>query len=322
MPASSEDRYWTGLLSLEGEDCPSAPIKGKAWAVRFDQVNKHYRQKYQGRELVIEARKRATAQRALDLIWVLHQAWTGHPAGWPDPIVRGADEGATEREQAGWPFLFHATADYPEACKLAARASRRRDWTYAAALLGQSMRLHVNHPMDLEPAMFPFDQRSPLPTDHVRFAYAIVLAYAVIEQLGLDVRASANRPSMVKGKWNPEVLSELEGRLESAHVHTTEPVVWLVRGGKTRLEAKRPPQSLGRQPWSCGNVRDCEVAMVDAIADVSWLRSCVASHRMTELTGLLSVHDVANSQFLAQRLLLDVLGCWSETSPAVDEGSV
>jgi len=318
---SAENRYWTGLISLGGETCPCAPIKGKSWAVCFARVNRHYRQKYQGRELVIEARKRATAQRALDLIWVLHQAWTGHPAEWPDPTVRGADEGATERERAQWPFLTHSRADYPEACKLAAKASRRRDWTYATALLGQSMKLHVNHPMDLEPGMFPFRQRSPLPTDHVRFAYAIVLAYAVIEQLGLDVRASANRPSMVKGRWNPEVLSDLEGRLKSARVNTAEPVVWLVRGGKTKLEATRPPRSLGRQPWSYGNVRDCEVAMVDAIADVSWLRSRVASHRMTELTGLLSVHDVANAQFLSQRLLLDVLGGWSETSPAVDEGS-
>jgi len=51
-----------------------------------------------------------------------------------------------------------------------------------------------------------------------------------IEQLGLEVRASQQRPSMINGAWNPEVKSALEDRLRKRSVNLDELINWNVRG--------------------------------------------------------------------------------------------
>jgi hypothetical protein len=55
-------------------------------------------------------------------------------------------------------------------------------------------------------------------------------------------------------------------------------------------------------------VRDEDVAVVDAIADLRWLRSAVAAHDVKDLASLLSIYDVANAQYMARRSILASLG--------------
>jgi hypothetical protein len=56
-------------------------------------------------------------------------------------------------------------------------------------------------------------------------------------------------------------------------------------------------------------VRDVDVALVDAIAHASWLRSSVAAHGGKHtLVRVLSAYDVANVQQVARHLLLGSLG--------------
>ena len=86
---------------------------------------------------------------------------------------------------------------------LASKAARRRTHQYALAILHRSMALHSNNPMQLDPASARHVGLSSNPADHVRFGYAIITAYAVLEQLGLEVRASQGNPSFINGAWNP-----------------------------------------------------------------------------------------------------------------------
>jgi len=197
---------------------------------------------------------------------------------------------------------------FPTACAMAAKASRRRNWVYAAALYGLSRRLHANALVDLEPRMYPHRHRSPFPNDHVRFAYSVVTSYAIVEQLGLEVRASDKNPSMIGNEWNPAVLHDLEERLEKVGIASDRTIMWMVRGGKTRIETKRPARTQGMQIWAHGRVRDCEVRVVDAISSLSWLRSKVSAHRVDELVELISAYDVANAQNLARLLILNSIG--------------
>jgi hypothetical protein len=201
---------------------------------------------------------------------------------------------------------------------LAVKAARRRSQVYALSKLWLSYQVFSIHSIDLDPSHSARIPKSLNPVDHVSYATAIVLAYAAIEELGLEVRASKEQPSTISGAWNPVVKLDLENRLRAAGIGLAELYDWQVRGPRTKLEAERPPRKVRRSPWSRWDVRDVEVALVDAIAHVSWLRSKVSAHRMKyEFARALSVYDVANAQYLARRLFLESLGFW-RTSPETE----
>jgi hypothetical protein len=151
---------------------------------------------------------------------------------------------------------------------------------------------------------YPHQHRSRSPVDQARFAYAIVTAYAVLEQLGMHLYGEVFHNK----RWIPAARLKFEQRLKEKGVNVMEPLLWNLRGGKTTLELERPPTILRKATWSFGNIRDSEVDVVDAVADVRWLRSKVSAHKMSELAALLSAYDVANAQRLAWRFLLDRLG--------------
>lgn len=206
-------------------------------------------------------------------------------------------------------------SNVPLACYIAAKASRRRSLVYAMFKLYHSYKQHSTHHIDLDPGsdMLP---RSLMAEDHVAFATAVTLAYGVIEELQLEVRASSQRPSRDKaGIWTPQVKRDLETRLISAGVDLSEPVCWQIRGPRTRLERGKRTTPLGKSPWSWGMVRDIDIQVIDAIADLSWMRSEISAHRFAgkkegELVSLLSPYEVANAQYLARRLLMESLGVW------------
>jgi hypothetical protein len=164
--------------------------------------------------------------------------------------------------------------------------------------------------MDLEPWYSPHLRISSFPDDHVMFSHAIISAYSVLEDLGLELRASPTRPSRLNGNWNPVVRQDLDQRLARAGVDLGEKLLWTVRGPKRRIERRRPMPEATKASWSGWFVRDSEFAIADAIANADWLRDRVASHAAKELTRALSPYDVVNVQHLARRLLLESLGFW------------
>src|SRR6185369_8788176 len=70
---------------------------------------------------------------------------------------------------------------------------------------------------------------SPLIIDHVWFAQAVALAHSVIEELGVNVRASGIRPSVgPDGEWNPEVKDDFVRRLAQAGIARPDAPITIV----------------------------------------------------------------------------------------------
>ena len=270
---------------------------------------------HKGKEIIIQARSLLAAQRAANLV---HSAIlllsAGLAIGEEHEVFPARSLEHESRDEETQKLLRNnilSKSNIPRACMIAAKASFRREYSYALAKLRLSYEMCSTPTVELDPHYSALIPKSPYAEHHVRFAYGVILAYSVIEEIGMEIRASQSRPSTINGKWNPVVKGELEQRLRQAGVNLDEPFLWSVRGSATRLERSRPARKISKVPWSRYDVRDGMVELADAIAHVSWLRSKVAAHRMQEnMVSILSVYDVANAQFLARRLLLERMGFW------------
>jgi len=276
---------------------------------------------YAAKEVVIHARKDDRAQRAADLIHaarlilnasnVLSHIYPGeHAPIWP--LERNYRSKSAIDDSGD---VIHArvmTMNIPLACLIAATASWRLQYVYALAKLRLSLETFSLPTIDLDPYHSDNVPKSLLPEDHVRLAFAIVTAYSCVEELGLEVRASNKNPSILpNGGWNPVVRNDLERRLVRSHINLNEQFLWTLRGGRTRIERKRIPNFLRAAKWARRYVRDGEMSVIDAINYTSFLRSTVAAHRTDkQMVRVLSVYDVANTQSLARRLLLEKLRYW------------
>ena len=157
----------------------------------------------------------------------------------------------------------------------------------------------------------------------IRFAYAIITAYSVIEELDLsiNVNVSSEKSSKLKnGSWNPEVLEDIIKRLKSSNINVEEDFVWMIRGDETEIERKKPINVTKRSEWADPpniesplfiKINDGYVYLPDAINYISFLRSSISSHRVGDRINNLSIFDVANAQHLARRLILEKTGLWN-----------
>jgi len=310
-----ERTYFTGLVTTvdELQEYPP-PFKGAGWSASDVEQRARESTLKNGREIAIHARCWRGAQRALNLIISCLLVRSGGPPLYEiHPVAHNDEEPDflnSHARRTKIRELLYSTTGIPSGCRMAAKASRRRNWVYALAHYKFSVSVYGTHAVDMEPH---FSQHLPIsvfPDDHVMFSHAILSAYCAIENLGLELRASQTQPSMIAGKWNPRVRKRLEDRLTKAGVDLNEPILWILRGAKRRTERKKEMPALSKARWAGGPVRDSEVRIVDAIAYASWLRSHVASHKVKDLTKSLSPYDVENVQHLARRLLLEVLGYW------------
>jgi hypothetical protein len=305
-------KFWTGLITLGHEEFqPDPQFRGAGWHATLSAPKNRPHVTKGGKEVILHASTWSTAQRALDLIHGCRLLIQG-----PDVIGfklvahnREDPVGLKEHERELIRQTL-STTDIPRACAIAAKASRRRMWVYGVAKYKFSLGVQAVHIMDLEPWHSPHLPVSSFPDDHVRFSHAIVAAHSVLEDLGLEIRATAQNPSRIKGKWNSVVKQDLEDRLIKAGVDLKEQLLWTVRGPKRKIETIRPIPPGRRAPWSAWIIRDTEIPIVDAIARADWLRDKIASHSVKDLTRSLSPYDVENVQHLARRLLLETLGFW------------
>ncbi|MHC4549706.1 MAG: hypothetical protein ACYTEZ_13115 [Planctomycetota bacterium] len=283
----------------------------------------------------ILARRRSTAQLGLDLLveslgLVSGEYWDpGDFHALPDAVVSriGLQGEGWDGDYASLPDRGRSLEDlHPgdlrflagysptigeelfDAVEIAARAARRRKIRYAVAELTLSKRISGVHPHYLSsPEHIALSNR---PLDHVRFAQSVVMAYKAIETLGLRVPAGPGKESKIAGgrRWNPEVRRKLERALRESGTDLSKRVRWILRGPPRKLETRHPIPRL-RLLFGDMQMRDVEVEVIDAIHNVSRLRSKVAAHSTSEIQSL-SVYDVANAQWLARRLMMEALGVW------------
>lgn len=319
-------QFHTGLIALDYFRFPKFPYRGNGWSIQLapahDKMNfgvwseilagKWSRKKYLGREVVITAASEERAQRAADLIHSAMLALELERRDLPTTVRPGEHPPLYFPNQDRDAYRRRSTNGIPLACLLAARASKKLRLVYALSKLRISLDTSSVPNDYLDPERHSDNlPKSPFPEDHVRYAFAIVAAWSCIEELGFDIRASSTNPSKINGAWNPRVKADLEARLRSGHINLRERCLWNLRGPRTRIEMKRPPEIVSEAEWVRHLVRDGEIEVIDAIGYVSFLRSTLAAHRLNHATvKLLSVYDVANAQFVARRLLLETMGLW------------
>jgi hypothetical protein len=206
-----------------------------------------------------------------------------------------------------------------EAAALAAKLSHRKKWRYAAAKYWMSLRICSVPGMETHPTEGRRFGVELDPLNHVLFAYAIIAAYSVIEELGFEVRTTKEHPSsrIKRGQWDPVLREDLENRLRSGGIDLNDDEVFILRGTPTIVEreGRRRGTVWGtKASWATGEVRDRHLSVVDAIGYASWLRSNVSSHKLSrgarheQRAASLTIYDVQNVQQLARRLLLETTG--------------
>jgi hypothetical protein len=326
--------FHTGLHAIDYADYPAFPHRGAGWHIdllpndpkEFPNASIRGDKIYPARELAVFARNEDAAQRAADLMHsarlllggsnVMSHLWPGeHPVIWP---LNQIDEDKAHDDLASRKTEL-TTVHLPLASLIAAKASRKMGYVYAMAKLRVSLEISSVPAMHLDPSRNDNFPKSVLPEDHVRLAHALIAAWSCVEELGFEVRASSERPSRLPdGTWNPPVKANLESRLRRGGIDLAESFPWNLRGPRTRIERKRPPEIFTRAEWARWNVRDGEMMVIDAINYASFLRSSIAAHKTDpKMIRVLSIYDVANVQFLARRLILETMGLWRFKRKAV-----
>jgi hypothetical protein len=298
-------------------------FRGRAWSVSLEPESDAFSETpytpVTG-EIIIHAANLERAQYALEVILATDALLQGSQSFFGEgldvvPEEPPTDPSEVEAYQRFLTSVQGSSSALARAAILATRMSYRRKYQYSLFKLRLSYRLCSVHAMDLDPSQW----RSPQAVfDHVGYhvsiAFAIQAAYSAIEELGLEIRASKQRPSTIDGTWNPAVLSDLQDRLSDAGIEIPSTVVWHRRGNPSSVERHYPPPRGKRAPWAWRAIRDVEMALEDAILYSSRLRSSVAAHRLRHTARSLSFYDATNVQHVARRLLLGAVEGWHAPS--------
>jgi hypothetical protein len=315
-------RYSTNLATIPTRHYPYPPFRACGWHVTFGSYFHDPRSQTHlngrirvPRRIVIHARTQTGAQNAVGLITAarcLADASCGDDPNFDRGVAYlGQTLRRSRQDQLEDDIPSVQEAEYHLPILIATRASFRKRYQYALYKYKLSQQAFPTYVRDLEPSRWNTGRAVFVAAEHhVHCSQAIILAYSVLEELGLEMRATAQVPSFVNGVWNPIVRNDLEHRLEVAGIDLSETALWTIRDTPTRIERSRVIPVIRRAEWAHGRVRDSEMELVDAIAQASWLRSRVSAHRLHTLSSSLTYYDVSNLHYLARRLLRESLGLW------------
>lgn len=201
-------------------------------------------------------------------------------------------------------------------CLIAEKTIKDNQLVYAIEKYKTSVGLTSFDPRSADPRYGQvFDHYDVKREYHTKAAVAIITAFSVIEELGLEIRSSQKRPRFANpenGKWNPEVLADIQKRLNESNIPNNMTFDWIYRGAPTRIEQEITPYFGFDSEWTKYGevVRDKTLTMPEAIHNASYLRNFIAAHKFKELTQYISPYDVYNVQALARVLILNNLNLW------------
>ena len=313
-------KYNSGFSVFDYAFFTPPPFYGKGWNITFENYEDSGRRKISStvngvenpsKTVVINANSLERAQYVSELIYAaecLHSGSLGLSPFYQGPEVHLIDSSFTSKQESLPNVSFSGIPLY---CMIAAKASFRKEFQYALFKHLASHELISSDPWSFDPTEWVPGKFVSLSVGyHVKCAYAIVIAYSVIEELSFELRASKNNPSFIDSEWNPIVKNELEKRLKKAGINLAELFFWTLRDTPTKIERVRQPRIQNKANWSYGKIRDGEIEIIDALAQASWLRSKVSAHKLRELASALNYYEVHNIQWLARRLLLEKMGFW------------
>jgi hypothetical protein len=302
-------KYHSGFVARKSEVGANKLLKGKFFRLSFGKACRSFHPD-DSSEIIIECKDFLTARKVSQLLSASLTLYNGFPFFPHDTLpltidVKDNYEEVTKFSTA--PTAFQ-TVGIPKAAQIAVKSSFRKRHYYSLLKYQLACDLHSNDIFDLY-----YKQHVPLsrfPLDHIRPGYAIVVFYSVIEELGLEIRASKNKPSKIKGKWNKVVREDLENRLIQNKIDINESFLWILRSSPTKIERYNKPPIGIKLDFSKYEKRDAEIKIIDAIALVSWIRSKIVSHRLNEATFSLSIYDVANANILSRYLLMNAMNVY------------
>jgi hypothetical protein len=296
----------------------------RGWATFFgEQDNKEIR-KYRknfipAKEILIETGNEDAATNVASLIQ------TGILLGYPEisngPKYFGADTAVKKIEKfmKGKPFCerFSFQENTVYGCKIAIAAWAEQSLRYAIEKYRLSLGLDSITPNSAAPRRGQvFLNQYPDYSYHVSAATALLVAFSIIEELGLEIRSSAKKPRFINSTWNPVVKSDAEKRLRKRGVDLAESVLWIYRGRPSKLELSIEPKLGVQAEYADGKiVRDREMEVIDAIHQASYIRNYIIAHKYSELVTELGPYDIHNVQLLARRLILSSLGLYKIPNP-------
>jgi len=269
-------------------------------------------------ELLVEAENE---QQVEDFISVLQ---AGMLLGFPDgslaenfPIITEYKEENNSlylnSDFAAW---FKKFGDVAFGCSIAERIIMDNQIVYALEKYKTSLGLISFNPHSADPRYGQvFDHYDIKREYHTKAAFAIIAAFSVIEELGLEIRSSQKKRRFLNpdaGQWNPEVLDDIKERLVKSNIPEKLTFDWIYRGRPTKIEEEIKPYFGIDSEWTKygKEVRDKTLTIPEAIHNTSYLRNYIAAHKFNEFTQYLSPYDIFNTQMLARVLILHRLSMW------------
>lgn len=201
-------------------------------------------------------------------------------------------------------------------CLIAEKTIKDNQLVYAIEKYKTSIGLTSFNPHSANPRYGQvFDNYDVKREYHTKAAFAIISAFSVIEELGFEIRSSQKKPRFTNpenGEWNPEVLGDIQQRLNESGIPNEMTFDWVYRGKPTSIEQEIKPYFGFDSEWTKygQTVRDKTLTMPEAIHNASFLRNFIAAHKFNELTQYISPYDVFNVQNLSRKLILNKLGLW------------
>lgn len=264
------------------------------------------------KEIIIEAKDQDTADNVLNLIETGIILVYPNSSDCPDEGVTVPVTGHSPCFMKDKPFVdrfsFHDSALY--GCNAAEKAWGDNSLIYSMEKYKRSFRMDSFTPHSASPryGQVFMNERNDY-RYHVNAGFAIVIAYSVIEELGLEIRSSAKNPRFIDGEWNDKVHQDVADRLRDSGVEPGEDFTWILRGPATELQEEMWQHLKTVDDFSeTEEVRDVEMNIIEALHAASILRNFIFAHRFDKVAESVSPYDVHNMQTLARRLILNTLG--------------
>lgn len=211
---------------------------------------------------------------------------------------------------------FTLSNNMSKALKMTAFCITDNNLVYALEKYKISLHLFSFNPISADPRYGNlFNNYSIKREQHTNQAFAIISAFSVIEELGLEIRSSSKNIRFLdkkEGIWNPVVLNNIIHRLKEVNISEEITFDWIFRGGKTNVENELVPYFGYNSAW-CEygeEVRDKTLTFPEAIHNASYLRNYIAAHKFNDLTKHINPYDVFNIQNLARKLFLERTSFW------------
>lgn len=273
------------------------------------------------KEIIIECDDKDTADNLRNLLEI------GILLAYPSPSESPNELTTTEvSEHSAWMmkdeslsrrFSFHENALF--ACNVAKRAWTTTNVVYAMEKYRMSLSIDSFTPHSASPmyGQVFMNERDDY-RYHVNAGYAIVVAFSVLEELGLEIRSSAQKPRFKDDDWNDAVYDDVATRLGNAGIDPEEEFTWIMRGSPTDLQADAWQHLRTVDQFSdSGEVRDVDITIVEALHIASVIRNFIFAHRFGEVAKAVSPYDVHNMQLLARRLILGAMGLYKVEDPQI-----